>query len=479
MHLIDIFIIIFYVLAIFSVGFFLRGKISSFSEFMIANRKIGIALGVASMAGTELGLITVMYNAQKGWSGQFASFHIGLIAFFVTLAIGLSGFVISKLRDFNVKSIPEFYNIRYGKNVRIIGAIFLILAGVLNMGIFLKVGAVFLSAIFGDIGVGLNVIMIGLLILVLFYTMMGGMLSVIITDYIQFVVLSIGLLSATFLAIHEIGWTTIFNTFKTESAFNPVANSDFGYDYIVWMVIIGFGSAVIWPTATTRALAMKDSKSVKKQYLWSSISFLIRFIIPCFLGICAFVYFDGNTTNSLALFPKYLSNILPVGALGLVVAGMLAAFMSTHDSYLLCWSSIITNDIIEPISGTKLSSNKKIYITRVIILLLGLYVFIWGMFYEGSDAIWDYLGITGAVYFTGAISVIVMGLYWEKASSKGAILSLLGGFSAIIGLEPIRDAIGISLNNPSVIGLGTLSLSILLMIFGSLMFPDSNKRKVV
>ena len=106
------------------------------------------------------------------------------------------------------------------------------------------------------------------------------------------------------------------------------------------------------------------------------------------------------------------------GVLGIVVAGMLAAFMSTHDSYLLCWSSIITNDIIEPMLGYKLSSDKKIYITRVIILLLGIYVFIWGMLYNGSDAIWDYLGITGAVYFTGAISVVVMGIYWDKASSK-------------------------------------------------------------
>ena len=93
---------------------------------MIANSKMGVALGVASMAGTELGLITVMYNAEKGWTGQFASFHIGLIAFLVTLAIGLSGFVISKLRDLNVKSIPEFYKIRYGKDIRVIGAIFLI-----------------------------------------------------------------------------------------------------------------------------------------------------------------------------------------------------------------------------------------------------------------------------------------------------------------------------------------------------------------
>ena len=95
--------------------------------------------------------------------------------------------------------------------------------------------------------------------------------------------------------------------------------------------------------------------------MWSSFSFLIRFIVPCFIGICAFVYYEGVTLdNSLALMPMYLSEILPVGILGLVVAGMLAAFMSTHDSYLLCWSTIITNDIIAPLSGKKMSYNKKI-----------------------------------------------------------------------------------------------------------------------
>ena len=73
----------------------------------------------------------------------------------------------------------------------------------------------------------------------------------------------------------------------------------------------------------------------------------------------------------LSLMPLYLLEILPVGVLGIVVAGMLAAFMSTHDSYLLCWSTIITNDIVEPFSGKKISSQRKIFITRLCILLLG------------------------------------------------------------------------------------------------------------
>ena len=222
---------------------------------------------------------------------------------------------------------------------------------------------------------------------------------------------------------------------------------------------------------------MKNSEVVKKQYIWSSISFLIRFMVPCFIGICAVVYFKGNINNdALTLMPEYLRSILPIGLLGLVTAGMLSAFMSTHDSYLLCWSTIITNDIIEPLSKNKLSSIRKINISRFIIFVLGLYILYWGLFYEGTDSIWSYLGITGAVYFSGAITVLIAGLYWKKASETGAILALLGGLSALIGLEPIRDFLSIKLE-PEQIGLLSLMFTFLMMIIGSLIFPNKGEIK--
>ena len=153
--------------------------------------------------------------------------------------------------------------------------------------------------------------------------------------------------------------------------------------------------------------------------------------------------------------------------------------MSTHDSYLLCWSTIITNDIIDPITGGKLSSKQKINISRIIIIILGLYILYWGLVYDGLDSIWTYLGITGAVYFTGAIAVILFGLYWEKASSVGAVAALLGGLSALLGLEPIRKSISMfSTFQPEQIGLMTLAFSMILMIIFSLIFPDKKERKV-
>ncbi len=475
---IDYIIVTIYLMVVFYIGISFRDKTSDFSTFMIADRKVGLSLGVATMLGTELGLITVMYNAQNGVLNHFSAFHIGLIASIVTLFIGLTGIVVVKLRELRVKSIPEYYEYRFGKNVRILGAIILALGGILNMGLFLKVGAIFLQGILGigEVGMGLPIIMVVLLILVLIYTTLGGMISVIITDYIQFVILSFGLMLSVIFSIYHLGWSNIFSSLESivdnsDIIYNPVKSK--GGFYITWQVVLGFVSAVIWPTAITRALSLNSPNAVKKQYLWSSISFLIRFMIPCFLGICAFIYFNGEVSNSLIIMPEYLVEILPVGVLGITVAAMLAAFMSTHDSYLLCWSTIITNDIIDPLTGSNLNSAKKINYSRIIIIILGIYILYWGLVYDGGDSIWSYLGITGAIYFTGAISVILFGLYWDKASSYGAIAALLGGLSAIIGLEPIRDSIAILKGYEAEhIGLLTLSFSILLMIIFSIIFPD-------
>ena len=90
----DFFIVIFYLAVTLVVGIYAKNKIKIIDDFIVAGRKIGTGLGIASMAGTEMGLITIMYSAQKGFVGGFAAFHIALIAFFVTLFVGISGFII-------------------------------------------------------------------------------------------------------------------------------------------------------------------------------------------------------------------------------------------------------------------------------------------------------------------------------------------------------------------------------------------------
>ena len=460
---IDWVIVVVYLLLSVGVAFFVKRYAGNMTNFVSAGRAVGTWLGIATLTGTEMGLITVMYSAQKGFTSGFAAFHIGVIAGIVAFLIGVTGFIVVRLRAHEVLTIPEYYEKRFGRRTRILGGIMLAFGGLLNMGLFLKVGAMFIVGITGMVpdSVAVNTVMVVLLVLVLVYTVIGGMISVVITDYIQFVILSVGLLVAGWLAIESVEWDNLFETVRTykgEAGFNPVAaDSSFGFEYVAWMFFLGIVNCALWPTAVARALAMESTTALKRQYTWSSISFAIRMIIPNLLGVCAFVFVmtkspdlqavffpeeaDVKAVDNLYAMPIFLGRILPAGLIGLITAAMIAAFMSTHDGYLLCWSTVITQDIIAPLFKERLDNPTRIKITRVLIVLIGLYILYWGLFYTGEEDIWDYMAVTGAIYFTGAFSLLFGGLYWHRASSTGAVLALLVGITAVLGLGPVQKAV--------------------------------------
>ena len=395
-------IVVVYLLLSVGVAFFVKRYAGNMTNFVGAGRAVGPWLGIATLTGTEMGLITVMYSAQKGFTGGFAAFHIGIIAGVVAFIIGVTGFIIVRLREHKVLTIPEFYEKRFGRRTRILGGIMLAFGGLLNMGLFLKVGAMFIVGITGmdPDGNSLKMVMVGLLLLVLVYTVIGGMISVVITDYIQFVILSVGILVTAGYAITAVGWETIFDTvdthFREDSGYNPVSSeSSFGLEYVVWMGFLGIVNCALWPTAVARALAMESTAAVRKQFTWSSVSFAIRMIIPNLLGICAFVYvmtkapdlnqlFNEDGVNNIYAMPIFLGRILPTVIVGLLTAAMIAAFMSTHDGYLLCWSTVITQDIIAPLFKGHLDNPTRVRITRILIILIGLYIMFWGLMLDGE-----------------------------------------------------------------------------------------------
>ncbi|MDC0935778.1 sodium:solute symporter family protein [Pirellulales bacterium] len=500
---IDWVIVILYPLISVLIGLYVRRLIVSMKDFVVAGQGIGVCLGIATMTGTELGLITVMYSAQKGFVGGFAAFHIALAAGVVTFLVGVTGLFVYRLREMGVMTIPEFYERRFDRKTRVLGGAMMVFGGVLNMGLFLKIGAMFLVGITGLSAESwaLPTVMIFLISLVLIYTCLGGMVSVVIADYVQFVVLSFGLLLASGMIVSHIGWSNLFETVHEtmgDSGFDPtVAEGEFGWEYIVWMGFMGLVSCGIWPTSVARALSMGSPQDVKRQYMFASISYLIRFLIPYLWGICAFVFIMQNTDLQRLFFPAgfpppdplpegvvavdnlygmpiLLGRILPAGVIGIVTAGMVAAFMSTHDSYLLCWSSVLTQDVVAPISeacGKTLSSTARIRLTRIFIVIIGLYVLYWGLVYEGNDDIWDYMAVTGAIYFTGAFALLVGGLYWKRASTNGAILALLAGLTAVVGLSPVQSLLGLDIPSARV-GLISIAATTLAMFFGSLLLPD-------
>ena len=500
------------------IGLVVKRYATNMTAYIAAGRNVGVWLGVATMTGTELGLVTVMYSAEKGFKGGFAAFHIAVLAGIVTFAIGVTGFIVAPLREAGVLTIPEYYGRRYGKPTQVLGGIILAGGGILNMGLFLKVGSMFIVGVTGlsQQGWALPAVMTGLLVLVLVYTVLGGMISIIVTDYIQFVVLAFGLLVATWLAVVKLGWENIFVTVEATmgaGGFDPfVSEGHFGFEYVLWMAFLGIVGCALWPTAVARALAMESTEAVKRGFRWSSVSFTIRFLIPYFWGICALVFLIQNEpalatafgvgddplpagqqpANALYAMPLFVGRLLPMGVIGIVSAAMIAAFMSTHDSYLLCWSSVIVQDVIAPLSPKPLGTASRVFFTRISIVVIGIYIWLWGLFYDGRDDIWDYMAITGAIYFTGAFALLAGGLYWKRASSAGAFCALIAGCSAIIGLAPIRDrvasfwlgALGRDASSTAAaefltserVGVGAIGFTLAVFIVVSLLFPDAPRR---
>lgn len=493
---IDWIIVLVYICIPVVIGILVRKYIRRISDFIVAGRSLKLFIAIATLTGTELGLVTVMYNSELGFKHGFSAFHIGIIETVCILAIGITGFIVYKLRQLRIMTIPEFYEKRFGKKVRIYGGILLALGGILNMGLFLQAGARFMMGVTGYSNpAGLKLFMSAMLIMVLIYTVLGGMVSVVINDFMQFIVLSIGMIIGSYFAISKIGWSNLFKApegVDAASWFNPVAEgSGFGSIYVIFMVVLTFSAGALWQSGTLRALAAKSPKVAKQLFAWGSISYMARRIIPMLWGICAYIFvsqspklfaaFSGpDALNTQFGMPIFIAKVLPSGFLGLIAAGMFAAFMSTHDSYLLSWSSVITQDIVAPLKKEELSDRKRLLITRTSIVIIGLFLLLWGLWFEAPVSLWNYMAVTGTVYLAGAFTVVAAGLYWKKASRTGAALALSAGLLAILGIGPWTQGENVPFYlTDKFIGLMTFVVAISCMIIGSLLFPDKQKVKEV
>lgn len=460
----------------------LRSQPSSLSEFFVASRNIKLPAAIATLGATEIGLITIAYNAQTGFGAGFSAFHIGIAALIGCLFVGLTGFIVAPLRRTGVLTIPEFYEQRYGRDIRLIGGLVMVSAGVLNMGLFLKVAALYILPLLpAEIGsASIEVIMIVLIGIAVSYTAFGGMRAVIVTDILQFCLMVIGLIG---IIIYLTGIVPLSEAVETvervkgEAGFNPLLTDGFGLDYVLWMVIVaGVASAAIWPTALSRALCIESDKTTKKAYLISSLLFAGRMILPAFLGILAFTYYARTGVEAtqlvgdakLAATAQFMADVLPPWIIGLTVVVFFASFMSTQDGYLFCWGSIIARDILGVLTGKIEDEGFQKRWTRIFIVLIAFYELYWGLIYSGSEDVWSYLAITGSFYFCSGIVLLAGGLYWKGATRLGAWGALIMGLSALLAFGPIKEWAGFQAWSEAQIGFLSIGLSILGFIAGSL-----------
>lgn len=500
---IDWVIIAIYLAGCVGAGIRTRRYVRDLNDFALAGRQVDVNLGVASLAATEIGIVTVMYTGEMGFKSGLAGAAPGVLLCLAMLIVGMTGFVIEPLRDAGVVTIPELFEKRFGTKVRWLAGLVVVLGGVLNMGIFLRLGGEFLMYITGlspkasfslsllgqqwQLGL-LEATMTFLLVLILIYTVLGGMVSVLVTDYLQFLVKGLGIVIISVVVFWNINplsliegldavqsqTRTVVNMTMTDP-FNPFHS--LGYGWVIWQSLLALAVMTTWQTIVARALAAKDASVAKRIYRGTAFYFVGRFSLPGLWGAAAFLYFASAAVGglpegigSLAAMPVYLGRILPAGILGIVVVAMLAAEMSTDSGYLLTWATVIYNDLVSPCLKHPMSQRSKLLTVRLLLVAIGIFLLFYGLWYRIPGRAWDYLSVTGNIYLASVFTLLVGALYWKRANSWGALASIvLGAIGPITFLvinaiveDPARQI------SPETAGLSAFGMAFAGMFFGSL-----------
>jgi len=425
----------------------------SVTHYLVAGRELGLYIGIATLAATEIGTITFMYNAELGYRYGFSAFSAALISGLAMIIVGRTGFVIRRFRELQLMTVPEYFERKYSLGLRLLTGILVALGGILNMGVFLRIEGEFLTIVSGIPGRYLVLTMTVILMLEVLYTVLGGMVSVVITDFLQYVLLSVATILVSIYAVHYAGWNNIVdkvaNTMSV-AGFNPLVNPKFGLTFVIWQLLLWFSIHTCWQTTAMRMFSTRSPEISRKVMTWTGFIYLGRGMLPMLWGIAALTLFgagpmdrgvpspvvNGKTLETLDAMPAMLSQILHPGVKGIVVAGMLAATMSVNSSYLLGWSSIISQDVVLPmrrlLHKQPLSSRAQIVVNRAANLFVSLFLMFWGLYYTPPGAVYLYLNVTGTIFLAGAFVCVAGGLYWRRANTVGGYSAMLMGAAGVI-----------------------------------------------
>ena len=467
-----------YLIVTMVAGLMVRKYVGKVETFLVAGREMDVYLGIASLAATEFGIVTCMYTAQNGYEKGFAGATPGMLMALAMLGVGLTGFVIKPLRDSGVITIPELLEKRFGQRIRWAAGVVIVLGGLLNMGVFLRTGGQFLVLVAGLNVRYLEIMMTALLVGVAIYTILGGMLSVLVTDFLQFVVMSLGLILVTILILMNVGWEKLVTTVETSygaGGFNPFVNPTMGWQYVLFNLMLNTAAVLTWQTTIARVLAAKDTNTGRKVYTRTSFFFVCRFLIPGIWGIAALATL-GPVANTLEAMPQYLSTAVPAGLMGILIAAMLAADMSTDSSYMLTWCSVIYNDILAPFRKKPWSEKKGLFWNRTIIALIGIFLLLYGLWYPLKGDLWTYLGVTGTIYLASISVLLIACCYWSRANNWGAGASIFVSAAipiAYLVMEQVPATVNLAKSiGPYYSGIATYLLSGAAMIIGSMLKPQ-------
>lgn len=439
----DYIIVLAYLGYLIWIGIKSAGKIKNQEDFLVAGNRLNYSLYVPSMAAVMIGggvtFGTVGLSYQYGISGIWLGgmFGIGFFAFGILLP--------KKLSQLKVFSVSELLGNEYGDSSRFLsGAVMIIYDLMIAVNAIIGTGVILATLFKFNLSTG---IIIGGLVVVL-YTVLGGMWAVTLTDVVQYWILMIGivLLLMPFGIQHVGGFSALTN--KVDPSF--LSFTSIGTKQIISFLFLYLFGVMIGQDVWQRAFTAKNKTVMQKGAFLAGFSCVIYAIACALIGITASIVLPSLDDPQDAL-SELIQTILPVGLSGLTIAAILAALMSSASGTLLASSTVMVNDYVMPIS--KLVFNKEYHnkqiigVTRIVTVLLSIVALFIALYLKSILAALDlaYALLSGGIFLP-----VMAALFWKRVSAKTALFSMIGS-SALVVIGIIIE--GLSSYNPIIYGL--------------------------
>ena len=442
----------------------------SVGAFLVANRCGGRYIISMANAMAGLGVITLVGLFEQNYKVGYTAIWWNTLTEPVLVVMALSGWVLYRFRQTRAMTLAQFFEMRYSRNFRVFTGLVAFMAGLVNFGIFPAVGARFFIALcglpetFSVAGLGLSTyptLMVGLLSISITFTFLGGHIAIMVTDFIQGVFANVVFIVVIVFLLVTFDWTHISDVLllapPKESLVHPMhvgAETHFNPGFFLIAAVIIFYGVLTWQGTQGYSCCARDAHEAKMVgilYGWRfRVLLLIAIVIPVVVRTVlvhpAYVEQAATVRQTLAAIdapttgetrtlltqmrtPVVLGVILPTGLLGLMCAAMLAALVSTYDTYLHSWGSILVQDVILPFRKRPLTPRQHLWLLRASIFAVAVFIFMFSLLFRQTQYIIMFLAITGAVFFGGAGSAIIGGLYWKRGTTAGAWGAMITGIT--------------------------------------------------
>jgi SSS family transporter len=423
-------LVIAYLLVTIAIGLVAAKRVKTSADFAIAGRHLPLAMIVTTTFATWFGSETVL-----GIPAKFVNSGLGGVvedpfgAGSCLILVGL--FFAAKLYRMSLLTISDYYRERYGRSVEILCSIIIMVS---YLG-WVSAQVTALGLVFNLLSDGVISMPVGMVIgvvSILAYTLFGGMWSVAITDFIQMIILVVGLATLAVFAGEQAGGADkVIALAISQDMFNffPEPNLKEILFFVAAAITIMFGS-IPQQDVFQRVMSANSLNAATKGPIIGGICYILFAFVPMFLVVSALIIMPEKAAQLIEedpqkVLPTLVMEHMPFIMQVLFFGALLSAIKSCASATLLAPSVTFTENIWRQFRPHQ-SDKQALLAMRITVLIFSGLVLVYAISMQGSSI---YEMVSGAYQVTlvGAFIPLLFGLYWQKATTQGAILAIVLG----------------------------------------------------